>query len=111
MLQVLAATQTSARTAAGLNLALTSLFLDYAQQDEFQADELGLKYMTQAGFDPKGMTQVLDILRAYDRKQPAQRFSYWRTHPYLSQRIAKVNGEIKGEMEFEDYIHLIGSEP
>jgi len=111
LLQVLAAAQTSARTAAGLDLALTSLFLDYAQQDEFQADELGLKYMTQAGFDPKGMTEMLEVLRAYDRKQPAQRFSYWRTHPYISQRIAKVKGAIKGEMEFKDYIHLIGSEP
>lgn len=110
ILQVLAATQTNARTAAGVGLALTSLFFEYAQQDEFSADQLAVKYMKAAGFDPQGAVDLLEILQEHGRKQPARPFSYWRTHPYVSQRIARVKGDIKGELEFQDYIRLIGAE-
>ncbi len=110
ILQVLAATQTSARTAAGVGLALTSLFFEYAKQDEFAADQLAVKYMKAAGYDPQGAVDLLEILQEHGRRQPVRPFSYWRTHPYVSQRIARVKGDIKGEMEFGDYIHLIGAE-
>src|SRR6059036_688194 len=43
---------------AGLEL----LFLKYSRNDESQADELGLRYLTRAGYDPRPMTQVFRTL-------------------------------------------------
>ena len=43
---------------AGLEL----LFLKYSRDDEKQADELGLRYLTRAGYDPRPMTQVFRTL-------------------------------------------------
>lgn len=93
--------------AAGVNFALTSLFMEHSQQDEFQSDELGVKYMKEAGFDPQEMVKVLEILRAEQLREPLREYSYWRTHPHIPQRIATVNQEITGELKFRDYLQLM----
>ena len=47
-------------------------------------------------------------LKKEKEKAPLKRFSYWRTHPHISQRMAIVNQEITGTLEFRDYLNLIG---
>jgi beta-barrel assembly-enhancing protease len=108
LVAVLAAMPVSPTLAGGLNMAIESMFLEFSQQDEMQADALGIKYMKAAGFDPKGMVQLLEILQDYDRKQPIRPKSYGRTHPYTHERIANANRVIKGELEFRDWVRLTG---
>ena len=96
------------RVAQGVGLALASIFMEHSQQDEFQADRLGVKYMKKAGFNTQGMVDVIRILRKEQQRAEPHQFSYWRTHPYLSQREAVVSQEIKGKMEYQEYIKLIG---
>ncbi|MBI5023690.1 MAG: M48 family metalloprotease [Candidatus Omnitrophica bacterium] len=102
------ATRSSAKVAQGVNFALISLFSEYSQQDEFEADRLGVKYMKKAGYDPNAMVQVLVKLREEQEKSPAQEYSYWRTHPFIPQRISVVNQAITGKMDFKDYLNLMG---
>lgn len=102
------ASQSSARVAQGVNLALTSLFLEYSQQDEFESDRLAVKYLRKAGYDPKEMASFLQILKNEEEKEPIRQYSYWRTHPFISQRISVVNQEVTGKMEFKDYLNLMG---
>lgn len=104
------ATQSSAKVAQGVNFALVSLFSEYSQQDEFEADRLGVKYMKKAGYDPNAMAQVLVKLREDQEKTPAREYSYWRTHPFLPQRISVVNQAITGKMDFKDYLNLMGDQ-
>ena len=99
----------SGQVAAGVNLALNSLMMEYSQQDEMEADRLGVKYMTAAGFDPQAMIGFLNIMKKESDKEIRQ-FSYWKTHPYVPQRIAIIRKEISGALEFQDYIKLIGTE-
>lgn len=106
----IAATQTNARVAGGVNLALNSLFLEHSKQDEFEADRLGVKYLKKAGYDPKATVAFLEKLKIEKEKAPRNRYSYWRTHPYLSQRISVVNQEITGKLEFRDYLNLTGND-
>ncbi|MCK5084001.1 MAG: M48 family metalloprotease, partial [Candidatus Omnitrophica bacterium] len=109
ILQV-ASTQTNARVAGGVNFALNSLFLEHSKQDEFEADRLGVKYLKKAGYNPKAMVAFLEKLKIEKEKAPRNRYSYWRTHPYLSQRISVVNQEITGKLEFRDYLNLTGND-
>ena len=88
----------------------TSVFLSFARQDEFQADELGVKYMAKAGYDPNAMVKFLNILKDAEYKAPPGEANYWRTHPYISERIGLVNKEITGQLDFEGYLNLTGNE-
>ncbi|MFH0754616.1 MAG: Maf family nucleotide pyrophosphatase [Candidatus Omnitrophota bacterium] len=96
------------QAAGGVMAMMESMFLAYSQDDEIQTDALGVKYMKAAGFDPRGMTAMLEQLQAYDRKQPIRPKMYGRTHPYVHQRIASADRMIKGELSFRDYIRLTG---
>lgn len=102
------ATQSNAKVAQGVNFALISLFSEYSQQDEFEADRLGVKYLKKAGYDPNAMVQVLVELREDQEKGPVREYSYWRTHPFIPQRISVVNQAITGKMDFKDYLNLMG---
>jgi len=104
-LQILSA-QAAPQIAGGVNLAVNSLFYSYSQEDEFQADRLGVKYMKAAGYDPQGMIELLQILKREEEKAPLRSFSYWRTHPFLSQRVGVVNQAITGKLEFRDYLNV-----
>jgi predicted Zn-dependent protease len=106
----LASIPAGGEAAAGVNVALTSLFTSYSQKAELEADALGIKYMKKAGYNPEEMNTFLEIIQREDAKKPARNFSYWRTHPFIPQRMANINREIKGQLEFKDYIKLIGTD-
>ncbi len=105
---VLTAVTTGSSAVGGVAMTLDSLMLAYSQDDEIQADTLGVKYMKAAGFDANGMIAMLEGLQAYDRKQPSRPKVYGRTHPYVHQRIASVDRLVKGQLSFRDYIRLTG---
>ncbi|MBF0533077.1 MAG: septum formation protein Maf [Candidatus Omnitrophica bacterium] len=105
LLQILA-TRTNGSTAAGVGLALESLFIAYSQEDELEADRLAVKYTKLAGYKPEEINGFFRILKAEQAKEPSRQFSYWRTHPYIAKRIAAVNQAIHGKMEFRDYLNL-----
>ena len=106
MILQVASTQAGGRVAGGVNLALNSLFMEYSQADEFEADRLGVKYLRKAGYDPEAMAVVLKKLKIEHDKEPLQQYSYWKTHPNLTQRISVVNQAVTGKMEFKDYLNL-----
>ena len=105
MLQLLAA-HSAGEVSGGVNLAINSLFVTYAQDDEFLADKLSVRYMKKAGYDPKEMVAFLNKIKKEREKAPLKKINYWKTHPSPSKRIAIVNQEINGKLEFKDYIKL-----
>ncbi|MCC6758559.1 MAG: M48 family metalloprotease [Candidatus Omnitrophica bacterium] len=96
--------------AQGVNAIITSLYFAYSREDEYEADELAVKYTQKAGFDPHKMIDVLEVLKAEDEKAPLRQANYFRTHPYPNERIAVVNKTISGKISFRDYLNLIGSD-
>ena len=110
LLQIMAIGTGNQQMAPGINLAFGSIVTGYAREDEFLADRLAVKYMKEAGYDPNEMKKFLEKLQEINSKKPIRRFSYWRTHPYTTQRIATVNQEITGEMTFRNYIRLTQEE-
>lgn len=108
LLQLAAIQSRNGQLARGLSTAFLSIFLEFSQEDEFWADKLGVKYAKKAGYDPQGMLQFLKKLKEKQDKEPLRPYSYWRTHPFIPQRIAAVNQEISGEIGFRDYLNLTG---
>lgn len=107
MLEILAAGTRAAdsRTRAGMQLAFASLLTEYSQQDELEADRLGVQYMTEAGYKPEAAIDFMQRLRDYTFKQPQRRYSYFRTHPYYADRIRLMRQNAQGQITFDDYIN------
>lgn len=72
----------------------------YSREQEFQADELGVRYLARAGYEPEAMSTFLSALSANDtlsRKLSGRNeevsFSWFSTHPRTADRVAKAARE------------------
>ena len=92
------------------SLALGHLMLANSREHEFEADQLAVKYLKKAGYDPEAMLRVINKLIKWQMKQKTTPKRYWYTHPYLSARRAAINKEIKGQLSFDDYINVTDEE-
>ena len=62
--------------------------LKYGRDDELQSDNLGVQFMTEAGYDPRSMVQLMEILsQANEGDNPPEFFS---THPNPDNRIDRI---------------------
>jgi predicted Zn-dependent protease len=76
---------------AGLGL----VFLKYGRDDERQADDLGLRYMVQGGYDPRPMADMFDMLdRVGETSGGGQVPGWMSTHPAPENRSARAEGKI-----------------
>lgn len=72
------------------------VLLSYGRDAEYQADELGMRYMSRAGYKPsgqRGVMQKLAELSAGGQRPPA----WLATHPYPEARIDRINELLRGE--------------
>jgi predicted Zn-dependent protease len=71
------------------------LFLKFGRDDENQADELGLRYMTREGYDPREMLAVFGVLDRVTRAEGGGRMPDWlSTHPSPENRLRRIQGQI-----------------
>jgi predicted Zn-dependent protease len=63
----------------------------YSQDEEFEADELGVLLMRAAGFDPAGAIRMLHCLGELDRSpDPLGLNRYLSTHPPIEERVNRL---------------------
>jgi predicted Zn-dependent protease len=76
---------------AGLGI----LFLKYSRDAERQADDLGLRYMRRANYDPREMPAVFAMLDRVSAAQGGGRVPEWlATHPNPENRRGRIEQEI-----------------
>jgi predicted Zn-dependent protease len=76
---------------AGMGL----LLLKYGRDDENEADELGLRYMTKAGYPAAAMPHVLQMLQRVGETEGGGRVPNWlSTHPNPQNRVTRVSGKL-----------------
>lgn len=69
--------------------------MKFGREDELQSDQLGVQFMAEAGYDPRSMVQVMEILaEASQGNSPPEFFS---THPNPENRIARIQEAIQRE--------------
>lgn len=62
--------------------------LRYGRDDELQSDRLGVQFMSEAGYDPRAMVRVMEILEAASDGQTQPEF--FSTHPNPDNRIERI---------------------
>jgi predicted Zn-dependent protease len=96
----------SGQAGATADAAFTELMLGYSREDELLADQLGTRYSKLAGYSPRGMITFLEKLQEINRRQPLKPKSYFKTHPYVPDRIRVVKQELGENINFSDYINI-----
>lgn len=66
----------------------------YSREHELQADRLGVRFMGQAGYDPRALIEVMRILAESGGASPPEFFS---THPNPENRITAIEEAIQAE--------------
>jgi septum formation protein len=104
-LNILASQTTSPEFTRGMNVAMVSIMTAYSREDELLADKLAIIYSRRAGYNPEAMITVLEKLKEASKKD-IRPINYFRTHPYISERIAKAKQILHGTMDFSDYLNI-----
>jgi predicted Zn-dependent protease len=95
--------------AAGMQV----LFLKFSRDDEYQADELGLRYAARGGYEVGEMPDVFRMLERVSEAEGGGRIPEWMaTHPNPENRVERIADEIAergvqtgtGKIEAERYV-------
>ena len=74
----------------GAQLALAH----YSREQERQADDVGMQYMVDAGYNPEGMVRVMEVLASASRRQPNLLERMFSSHPLTEERIATASAHL-----------------
>jgi len=91
LLGVGGATEASQAVTMGAPAAAQSAELSYSRDDEMQADQLGVKFITEAGYSPRGLLKILKKMRSTTWFGSEQVPTYLMTHPATEERIAFIS--------------------
>jgi len=77
------------------NLAGGLMFLKFSRDDERQADDLGLRYISRSGYPPDAMSHVFQLLSRVSRSEQSSgsggRLPSWlETHPDPEERLQRM---------------------
>jgi len=81
--------------AAKVTSALVNL--RYSRDQEYQADELGVRYARRAGYNPWGVVELLYVLEGLSKSEPGFVGQMLRTHPVTSKRIERAEALVREE--------------
>lgn len=86
----------SSRQSAAIAAVIGQLVnMRFGREDELEADRLGVRFMAEAGYDPRSMVKVMEILaEASQGQSPPEFFS---THPNPDRRIERIQAAIAEE--------------
>ncbi len=73
--------------------------LNYSRDLETEADDEGLKFMTQNNCNLQGMVALLELLKKENTETPGM-MKYLSTHPETESRILNVKSQIANENDF-----------
>lgn len=83
------------------------LLASYSRDDERQADSLGMRYMTNAGYNPDGMIGLMEMLNEQHDREPSALEVMFSTHPMSAERLATArqtaNTKYLGAREYAVY--------
>jgi predicted Zn-dependent protease len=79
--------------AVAAQVANQMLQLKFSRSDESEADNFGLRYMSQAGYDPRAMLGVMQILR--EASKGGRTPEIMATHPLPDTRLREVEAKIQ----------------
>ncbi len=77
-------------------LGAGALLAGYSRDNEREADALGLRYMTTAGYGADGFVELMDMLRAMNKSKPGALELMFATHPMSDERYGTAVDTVRG---------------
>jgi beta-barrel assembly-enhancing protease len=84
----------------GINLDL----LGVTRESEREADQLGIQYLWNAGYDPNAFVSFFEKLQRLEESKPGRLSGWFRTHPSTDDRIVSALDEQRYLPEKDQYI-------
>ncbi|MDI9612710.1 MAG: M48 family metallopeptidase [Acidobacteriota bacterium] len=84
----------------GINLELMGI----TRESEREADQLGIQYLWNAGYDPNGFVSFFEKLQRQEKSKPGRLAGFFRTHPSTDDRIVAALDEQRHLPEKDTYI-------
>jgi predicted Zn-dependent protease len=88
----------------GLGLAINLELLGVTRESEREADQLGIQYAWNTGYDPNGFVTFFEKLQAEEKNKPSRLAGWFRTHPSTEDRIIASMDEQRHLPEKDSYI-------
>lgn len=101
--------QSSSGRASAVGAASSLLIVKgFSQEYEFEADDVGWRYLLAAKVNPHGMIETLSKLKEYEDKQKdlAALPGAFSTHPATAKRIKKLEGKWKKVKDRSQFVEL-----
>jgi predicted Zn-dependent protease len=83
---------------AALQVGAGAVFARFSRQDEQEADAEGVRYVTRAGIDPRGIPGMFEILLNERQTRPDAVSAWFATHPMEENRIRATSEQIQREV-------------
>lgn len=77
----------------GLGLGISLAVLGITRESEGEADQLGIQYLWNTGYDPSAFGSFFEKLLAKEKKKPGAFAGFFRTHPRVESRIGNTQSE------------------
>ena len=88
----------------GMGLGINLSLMGITRESEREADQLGIQYMWNSGYDPNAYVSFFEKLIANEKKKPGTFAGWFRTHPSTEDRIVAAMDEQRYLPEKDDYM-------
>jgi beta-barrel assembly-enhancing protease len=87
-----------ARTAqTGAQVIAGGYLMKFSRDDEREADRVGVEIVRRAGWDPRGLLEFMELLRAQAGRDPGSVEVFLSTHPSPAERVQQLRGYVSRE--------------
>ena len=70
--------------------------INFTRSNEYEADRIGIRALSEAGFDPNGMASFFEVMSRQETSAPDRRIpEFLRTHPVTTERISEANSRAR----------------
>jgi predicted Zn-dependent protease len=70
--------------------------INFTRSNEYEADRIGIRALSDAGFDAYGMASFFEVMSRQDTSSPNSRIpEFLRTHPVTTERISEARARAK----------------
>jgi beta-barrel assembly-enhancing protease len=94
--------QTAVQNSLGLGIDLE--LLGITRESESEADQLGIQYLWNTGYDPNAFVSFFEKMQAKEKSKPGRFAGFFRTHPSPAGRITQCLEEQRALPEKDLYI-------
>ena len=83
-------------TQVAAQLLTNGIFLKFSRDDEREADRVGLQIMRDAGWDGRGMLELLELLQREAKDNPSSVQIFFSSHPAPQDRVEGLRDAVAG---------------